>query len=38
MANKFILWCEDENATQDYNTFLADNQRRIRRLKWHIKF
>lgn len=27
MANKFILWCEDENATQDYNTFVNDSQR-----------
>ena len=27
MANKFILWCEDENATQDYNTFVNDPQR-----------
>ena len=27
MANKFILWCEDENATQDYNTFANDSQR-----------
>lgn len=27
MANKFILWCEDENATQDYDTFVNDNQR-----------
>lgn len=25
--NKFILWCEDENATQDYNTFVNDPQR-----------
>lgn len=27
MANKFILWCEDVNNTQDYTSFSTDSQR-----------
>lgn len=27
MANKYQLWCEDANATMDYNTYVNDSQR-----------